>query len=438
MEEERRLETQLEALSAELPRVAVVSRRHIRKNKFVDFVGEYHLDLIVKNGAVPLIVPRVQRVYEMLDSFEPIHGVLLCEGEDIDPSLYQADLSNLDPELVEQIKQKHSGDTKVDKEKDSIEFALCKRCVANGIPFLGICRGCQIMNVALGGTLYFDVELQLKSNVKHIDYENYDGHRHPVTIVQNTPLFEWFEQEEIMVNSYHHQGIKELGRLLSPMAYAPDGLIEGYYCPSAYDPKNGKFLVGLQFHPERMQDSHVGDSSPKKEAHYDYPGCPRVYETFIASVRAFALKQKGNVGSVSRSLVTDSVKAEYRKVVESFSEAARVYHDKQAMNEQTVKKFQVGIKFLETQLPLNVDDLSRLSRLGATIRGGNAYYNSKIQAASETKEERNHFVSRKNLMESLKQVPKLLPLLSPIELEQLTAALEEALQGTLEFRQYHR
>jgi len=114
-----------------------VSRRHIRKNKFVDFVGEYHLDLIVKNGAVPLIVPRVQRVHEMLESFEPIHGVLLCEGEDIDPSLYQADLSNLDPEVIEKIKEKHSGDTKVDKEKDSIEFALCRRCIAKGIPFLG-------------------------------------------------------------------------------------------------------------------------------------------------------------------------------------------------------------------------------------------------------------------------------------------------------------
>ncbi|XVF81893.1 hypothetical protein PTKIN_Ptkin15bG0192500 [Pterospermum kingtungense] len=71
------------------PRVLIVSRRTVRKNKFVDFVGEYHLELIVGNGGVPVIVPRVSGVDNLLDSFEPIHGVLLREEEDIDPSLYE-------------------------------------------------------------------------------------------------------------------------------------------------------------------------------------------------------------------------------------------------------------------------------------------------------------------------------------------------------------
>ncbi|KAK4527316.1 hypothetical protein GAYE_SCF38G5238 [Galdieria yellowstonensis] len=429
--QDKHLESSLEVLSSQLPRVAIVSRRHIRKNKFVDFVGEYHLDLIVKNGAVPLIVPRVQRVHEMLESFEPIHGVLLCEGEDIDPSLYQADLSNLDPEVIEKIKEKHSGDTKVDKEKDSIEFALCRRCIAKGIPFLGICRGSQIMNVALGGTLYFDVELQLKSSVKHIDYDNYDGHRHPVTIVPGTPLYEWFGQEEILVNSYHHQGIKDLGRLLSPMAFAPDGLIEGYYCPSTYNPKQGNFLVGLQFHPERMQESHITDSSPRKEVQYDYPGCPKVYETFIAAVQAFASKQRGDSGPSTKT-VSSTVKNEYRMVVESFNEAARVYHDKLALDEQTMKKFQVGMKFLETQLPLSVDDLNRLSRIGATVRGGNIYQTS--GGKSKAPPDRVREESPSKLMDSLQHVMKVLPSLSPVEIEQLAASLEQALAAVVEYR----
>ncbi|GJQ14533.1 hypothetical protein GpartN1_g6324.t1 [Galdieria partita] len=431
--EEKSLESSLEVLSSQLPRVAIVSRRHIRKNKFVDFVGEYHLDLIVKNGAVPLIVPRVQRVHEMLESFEPIHGVLLCEGEDIDPSLYQADLSNLDPELIEKIKQKHSGDTKVDKEKDSIEFALCRRCIAKGIPFLGICRGCQIMNVALGGTLYFDVELQLKSSIKHIDYDNYDGHRHSVSIVPDTPLYKWFEQEEILVNSYHHQGIKDLGRLLSPMAFAPDGLVEGYYCPSTYDPKEGNFLVGLQFHPERMQESHASESSsPRKEARYDYPGCPKVYETFISAVQAYAAKQRGDSNSTTRT-VTNTVKDEYRMIVESFNEAARVYHDKLALDEQTMKKFQVGMKFLETPLPLSVDDLNRLSRIGATVRGGNLYQNNKRSKPLENIREE----LPTSLLHSLEQVSKVLPSLTQIEMEQLAASLEQALASVIEYRNHH-
>lgn len=68
------LSPEVQELVNVLPRVLIVSRRHVRKNKFVDFVGEYHLDLIVRYGAVPVIVPRVKGVHNLIDSFEPIHG----------------------------------------------------------------------------------------------------------------------------------------------------------------------------------------------------------------------------------------------------------------------------------------------------------------------------------------------------------------------------
>ncbi|KAK6255748.1 Peptidase C26 - like 3 [Theobroma cacao] len=100
------------------PRVLIVSRRTVRKNKFVDFIGEYHLDLIVGYGAVPVIVPRVSGLDNLLDSFKPFHGVLLCEGEDIDPSLYETETSSLSAEELEEIKKMHAGDTAIDKEKD--------------------------------------------------------------------------------------------------------------------------------------------------------------------------------------------------------------------------------------------------------------------------------------------------------------------------------
>ncbi|TQD77684.1 hypothetical protein C1H46_036785 [Malus baccata] len=83
----------LQDLSTVLPWVLIVSRRTVRKNKFVDFMGEYHLYLIVSCGAVPIIIPRVSGVHMLLQSFELIHGVLLCEGEDIDPSYYDVQLS---------------------------------------------------------------------------------------------------------------------------------------------------------------------------------------------------------------------------------------------------------------------------------------------------------------------------------------------------------
>lgn len=231
-----------------------------------------------------MIVPRVAGVHTFLSSFEPIHGVLLCEGEDIDPSLYGEDsdqASGLSPQELEEIKRLHSSDTAIDREKDSIELSLARLCLERNIPYLGICRGSQVLNVACGGTLYQDIGKEVSKKIPecdrvvHIDYDNYDGHRHIVKVVENTPLNEWFKDSleegkmDIWVNSYHHQGVKKLAQRFVPMAHAPDGLIEGFYDPDAYNPEEGKFIMGLQFHPERMRRSDSDE--------FDYPGCPSAY-----------------------------------------------------------------------------------------------------------------------------------------------------------------
>ncbi|KAF6158272.1 hypothetical protein GIB67_001343, partial [Kingdonia uniflora] len=364
-------------LSMILPRVLIVSRRTVRKNKFVDFVGEYHLDLIVGYGAVPVIVPRVTGVHMLLDSFEPIHGVLLCEGEDIDPSLYEAETSGLSPEEIEEIRRLHVSDTTIDREKDSIELRLAKLCLERNIPYLGICRGSQVLNVACGGTLYQDIGKELNKNceeshrVVHMDYDNYDGHRHPVTVVEKTPLHQWFQDSledgkmEIRVNSYHHQGVKILAQRFVPMAFAPDGLIEGFYDPDAYNPEEGKFIMGLQFHPERMRHPDTDE--------FDYPGCPSAYQEFVKSVVAFQ-KRLNSVAPLPKGLkLNQEMEKKQKKIIRSFSIARNIYCGGRNTLSSKESDLEDGAEFLESNTALSTQQEKRLKQMGATIRNGSSF-----------------------------------------------------------------
>ncbi|KAK6151015.1 hypothetical protein DH2020_015947 [Rehmannia glutinosa] len=362
-------------ISLSLPRVLIVSRRSVRKNKFVDFVGEYHLDLIVRYGAVPVIVPRVTGVHMLLDSFEPIHGVLLCEGEDIDPSLYESETSNLSSEELEEIRTLHASDTAIDKEKDKIELRLAKLCLERKIPYLGICRGSQVLNVACGGTLYRDIGKELADKVPesqrvlHMDYENYDVHRHPVRILENTPLYEWFRDSleengkmEIWVNSYHHQGVKRLAQRFVPMAFAPDGLIEGFYDPDAYNPEEGKFIMGLQFHPERMRRLDSDE--------FDYPGCP--FE-FVKAVITYQ-KKLNSFTSMPKSLKLDGEMEKKRRIIiRSFSLARNIYEEGHGLNSCRESEHEAGAEFLESNTALSQQQETRLKQMGATVRNASCY-----------------------------------------------------------------
>lgn len=368
-------------LSVILPRVVIVSRRSVRKNKFVDFVGEYHLDLIVGYGAVPVIVPRVAGVHTLLSSFEPIHGVLLCEGEDIDPSLYGEDsdqASGLSPQELEEIKRLHSSDTAIDREKDSIELSLARLCLERNIPYLGICRGSQVLNVACGGTLYQDIGKEVSKKIPecdrvvHIDYDNYDGHRHVVKVVENTPLNEWFKDSlkegkmDIWVNSYHHQGVKKLAQRFVPMAHAPDGLIEGFYDPDAYNPEEGKFIMGLQFHPERMRRSDSDE--------FDYPGCPSAYREFVKAVIAYQKKLNSST-SVPKPLKHDIQEMEKKRkvIIRSFSLARDLYVTGHDMDPIEESELEAGAEFLESNTALSLQQENRLKQMGATVRNANLY-----------------------------------------------------------------
>jgi gamma-glutamyl-gamma-aminobutyrate hydrolase PuuD len=224
------------------PVVVVVANQSVRKNKLIDYVGEFHLDLLVRLGAFPLIVPVVDGTVECLPQYmEHMAGLLLVEGDDIEPKRFAARKANF--QYVE----------KTLPFKDEIEIRLLRHALQCKLPILGICRGSQLLNVVCGGTLYGDVQKEKGSHRKHIDLENYDAYRHPATVVPGTPLARWYRRRNLNVNSYHHQGIRELATRFRPMAHADDGLIEAYYDPEA------AFVVGLQFHPERMLKDYAGN-----------------------------------------------------------------------------------------------------------------------------------------------------------------------------------
>ena len=227
---------------AKRPEVIVVSRREPRKHKLIDYVGELHLELLIRLGALPVIVPVVSGTPSCLPQYmEHMDGLLLVEGEDVEPKRFPARKANF-----KYVEETHP-------LKDEIELRLLRHALQNEVPILGICRGSQLLNVVCGGTLYGDVQREKGSDRPHIDYENYDTYRHPVSVTPGTPLARWYRRKALQVNSYHHQGIRDLAPRFKPMAHADDGLIEAYYDPKA------AFVVGLQFHPERMLKEYTGN-----------------------------------------------------------------------------------------------------------------------------------------------------------------------------------
>jgi gamma-glutamyl-gamma-aminobutyrate hydrolase PuuD len=236
-----------------MKKVLIVSRRLTRKNKLIDWVSEIYLQLLAKRGVMPVIVPIAEATKGILDEYlNNYDGLLMMEGGDVNPIYYGENYST--DELDE-----------LDPLKDEIEIACCRHALTHDKPVLGFCRGLHIINIMHGGKIYKDVHEMNYEIVLHINYNNYDEHRHNVKLVKGTPLYNWYRQKEMLVNSYHHQGVKVMGDGLVAMAYAPDGLIEGVYNPSK------KFVVGLQFHPERMLTDHAGNK--------------RVFDAFAKAVK---------------------------------------------------------------------------------------------------------------------------------------------------------
>jgi len=166
-------------------------------------------------------------------------GLLLTGGEDVDPARYG---------------QAPDGARTVSPERDAMELALLERAFDSRMPILAICRGIQILNVALGGTLYQDLFTQRGQEIDHDRYREFDGHIHSVRTGEPLFLADVFEAEEFVQNSAHHQGIRELSPQLEAVAWAPDGLVEAV----EYRAVGAAWTCGVQWHPERKIEESTG------------------------------------------------------------------------------------------------------------------------------------------------------------------------------------
>ena len=166
-----------------------------------------------------------------------LDGVIFSGGGDLESSIYGMEAT---PEVKN-----------VDPDRDRVEIQTVLEVVSEGLPFLGICRGLQVINVALGGTLYTHIADQHPQAVEHTFYPDWsrDHLGHPVRVDRGSRLAAILDTQEIQTNSLHHQGIRTQAPGLQATAWAPDGLIEGIELPEH------PFGLGVQWHPEWMPAS---------------------------------------------------------------------------------------------------------------------------------------------------------------------------------------
>lgn len=185
---------------------------------------------IEQAGGIPVMLPLTSDEIILEQLVDAMDGFLFTGGQDVSPAFYAQKASPKCGKLC--------------KELDEMENILFRMVYHKDKPVLGICRGIQFINVAMGGTLYQDLPTEYSSTTEHHQEPPYDIPVHSVKIIADTPLYRLLKTETLMVNSYHHQAVKKLAPKLLDMALSEDGLIEAVYVPDK------KFIWAVQWHPE--------------------------------------------------------------------------------------------------------------------------------------------------------------------------------------------
>jgi putative glutamine amidotransferase len=210
------------------PRIGITTSPSLHEGRFSEALDRAYVTAVLRAGALPLVLPvldpsRAAAVAACLD------GIVFTGGGDVDPAVYGGDPV---PEL-----------RGVNARRDAYELALVRQALDLALPMLGTCRGCQLLNVAMGGTL---VPHLPNSDGRHCARDRWAEPVHNVSVLEGTLLRTVLGSEVIGVNSLHHQAVAELGTGLRAVAWADDGVIE------AVEGVDGRRVLAVQWHPELL------------------------------------------------------------------------------------------------------------------------------------------------------------------------------------------
>ena len=206
----------------------------IKRTIILSKASENYIDWIKDKNVILLDAYTIKNTDSILHLAD---GIILTGGEDINPLEYN-DTTNI----------KMCGD--IDYERDTLERKLFDFALNSKIPLIGICRGMQMMNVASGGTLYGDIPTEIGTQVIH---RNNGEVMHQIALCDTSTLIFPKETDTIMVNSWHHQGLKMIPNHLRVIARSYDNLPEAVVMDKSVHP----FMIAVQFHPERLGKDNV-------------------------------------------------------------------------------------------------------------------------------------------------------------------------------------